>query len=572
MATDRRRNNSQRFMSLGYVGVSLGLAVLLLPTIFRPPQDQQNSSAAFSPDAPPDDTPPEVIIQSLGQARSSTAGSESVAQEVVVIEEFEVPPKRQAVRAGCFGDPPRQTESLYSHLCVPAWTGTDNGGSTWQGVSGDEIRLLVATSVDTPVEAGRLNRDFEATDTETERELKVFQTYFNERYEFYGRYLQIYVVKVSDTNDDVTRANMREAIAQYEPFAFVTTTGETYFVQVEEGVRAGLVSWTVFNNPLTYYAQSHPYLYSFSMDRTQQQAIAAELVCKQWAGKPPGDLNAKADPLFDYSAPRKFGLIAYVDPVSGVESSKEIFDRELGKCGATVDAYAEYNLGENAENIAGSVTKMRSAGVTTVILAIDPLTPGALANEAEKSGYMPEFFCAIGCQDNGTGRLLPDESSAHFVALSPTEIPRDDVDKDWYRAYKEIDPEGEPSDDYRFHRFQQLAGGIQHAGTNLNPDTFWQGLVTQPCRAPEPKWSIGGCYSGPDAAATVHVAGDFTYTDYVSIMWMDNAADDPNSTSAGAWCYMNFGMRYGLGEMPTEPLPFRDPERCWVTPPRGEQG
>ena len=52
------------------------------------------------------------------------------------------PPRpRRAVRGRCFGDPPRQTESLYSALCVPAWTDGDNGGDTAPGVTADEIRV-----------------------------------------------------------------------------------------------------------------------------------------------------------------------------------------------------------------------------------------------------------------------------------------------------------------------------------------------------------------------------------------------------------------------------------------------
>ena len=55
-------------------------------------------------------------------------------------------------------------------------------------------------------------------------------------------------------------------------------------------------------------------------------------------------------------------------------------------------------------------------------------------------------------------------------------------------------------------------------------------------------------------------------------MWFDNAGDDPTSSSAGAWCYMNMGARYKITEIPTEPFPFRQPDKCIFTPPRGEQG
>src|SRR5688500_15884936 len=40
----------------------------------------------------------------------------------------------------CVGDPPRQTEDPQSPPCVPYWEG-DNGGSTYKGVTRDEIRI-----------------------------------------------------------------------------------------------------------------------------------------------------------------------------------------------------------------------------------------------------------------------------------------------------------------------------------------------------------------------------------------------------------------------------------------------
>src|SRR5688572_26718860 len=143
----RSRSSSkplERILPISYVGVAIVLAALLLPTILRPPQDLQNTSAAFSPDAPPDEPPPEALLQSLRQASSSTAGSQVEIVEEVVVEEGAAPPKpKKAVRVGCFGDPPRQTESLYSALCVPAWTGTDNGGSTAPGVTKSEVNIAI---------------------------------------------------------------------------------------------------------------------------------------------------------------------------------------------------------------------------------------------------------------------------------------------------------------------------------------------------------------------------------------------------------------------------------------------
>lgn len=578
MARNRTTKPLERMLPMGYLGVALALAALLLPTILRPPQDLQNTTAAFSPDAPPDDTPPEAILQSLRQASSSTAGAAAPAEEEqqqviieeVIQEEAPPPPKKQAVRAGCYGDPPRQTESLYSALCVPAWTGGDNGGETTRGVTKDEIKIGIGVPTSSVVEAGRLEREFQPDDQETERLLKVWQTYFNERFEFYGRYLQFYVAKVDASDENAARAAVRQASTEDGgKFAFLNNYAVTEAAAANEAIAQKMITFVSDFNPADFYKKNHPYAYSFDMDSWLLGAMGQEYLCKQLVGKPPGDLNEKADPTFDYTKPRVWGLIIYQDEVRA--GSTQRAKDGLAKCGGQYKAIVEYNLNDDSNKIAGAVTKMRSEGVTTIVVGVDPLTPPVLAYEADRTGYQPEWFCAAGCAGNGTGRLLPDNQANHFVALSSREIPRADADKDWYRAYKEIDPEGAPDPEY-FRNLQQLAGGIQHAGPNLTPESFWSGLKKQPCRTPDPIWSIGGCYSDPNPTSDVHYLGDYTYSDFMSFMWFDNAGDDPVSSSTGAWCYMHHGARYKYGEIPTEPFPFKKPDQCIFTPPRGQQG
>src|SRR5688500_17401543 len=109
----RRMRTSATYVPVGYLMAAVALAAILFPSILRPPQDLQSTTASFSPDAPADDAPPEVVLQALRQASSSTAGSRTSEE---LIEEDPgppaPPPKKQAARGRCFGDPPRTTESL----------------------------------------------------------------------------------------------------------------------------------------------------------------------------------------------------------------------------------------------------------------------------------------------------------------------------------------------------------------------------------------------------------------------------------------------------------------------------
>ena len=564
-----RRSALTRSLPIGYLAAAIVLVAVLLPTALRPPQDQQNTSAAFSPDAPPDDAPPEALLQSLRQARSSTAGARE--QTIEVVDEAPPPPpkEKKASKAGCYGDPPRQTESIYSALCVPAWVPPPegNGGKTWRGVFPDEIRLgmVVASSSDVP--EGRLGREFSETDVPEERDLKMLQTYFNDRFETYGRYLQLYIVRQSTSTEDGQRASVQLADS-YELFAMLGNASAASI----EAIRLGMIDVGSVNYPVDFYNDNFPYAYSFSMDSWQTRYIGSELICKHFGGgKPPGELNERMDESFDYNAPRKFGLVSYQD-TARTGATAMITDR-LRQCGIELTVSQEYNLTSNQASLGGVMTKFRAAGVTTVILNVDGLTPTVLTDEADRQGYFPEYVHTGtgGLDSAATGRLMNDRQARHVVGLSPNEIPRFDEDKDWYRAFKEVDPESTPEPDMasEFRNMQQLAGAIQWAGPKLNPDTLWKGFHAQPYREPQPQWSIGGGYR--DNLGWVSYK-DLTYEDYLSIIWFDQTQRADGEDLVGAWCHVWSGRRFRVSELPTEPIPWFDRSQCIVSAPRGEQG
>jgi hypothetical protein len=541
--------------------VALVAGALLLPTALRPPIDQQSSSAAFSPDAPPDDTPPEALLQAIRQASSSTAGGTinetAAAPEVVTTPTPPPPPVRRPVRNRCFGDPPRQTESLYSALCVPAWTGSDNGGETSFGVTGEEIRIGIGVGESSTVPEGPLAYGFSGDDSDETHDLKVWQTYFNDRFEFYGRKLHFVVAQQSITDEDQQRQSVEELAAQ-KVFAITAGAYGQPSAAQAEAARRKIVDVGAIGNACSYFQKAHPYAYSFIIDGCQARKMHTELACKQLAGKPPGSINKKRDTLMNYSEPRKWGLILYQDEVhfGGVEAYKD----DMAKCGVTFEATQQYNLTSSQQDIAGTMAKMKQAGVTTVMISTEVFSPIALTYEAARLAYYPEWV-HIGLEIAATARLYDVEEVGNMVGLGVLEIPRSNPDTDWFRAYKEIDPDGEPAEG-PFRSLQQIAGGIQGAGPHLTPETFWEGLQKLPHRVPDPIWSVGGGY-GPN---------DYTYMDYGSLIWWDWNGKDPNSTSNGSWQFVNMGKRYRVGELPTEPVAWWDTSSSMTSPPKGTQG
>ena len=521
---------------------------------------------------PPDENPPEIVLQSLRQAQSSTAGATAavaVDERGISRPSASTSPAASLCGAGVSATLRDSTESLYSALCVPAFTGTDNGGATAKGVTADQIVIGVQVSSSSEVPEGPLARDFSPTDTDDAHDLKVWQTYFNDRFVFYNRYLQFYVVKASTTDEDLARAAVEAANDKI--FAYIPS-GLEISGAAAAGRRSEARPSRSFpgRTRVDFYHSSRPYAYSFDIDSWQMRALGPELACKHWWGEPPGSLNNKMDLTFDYDAPRAFGLVLYQDSVR--TGARELFSNNFSRlCGGVFKEVAEYNLNDNQAAIGDTVAKMRRAGVTTIMLGVDPLTPAVLTNAAARLQYFPEWIGVVGTESNSSGRYLQDDQANNVVSIAQIEIPRSSADKDWYRAYKEIDPNGDPSSRY-FRELQQLSGGIQGAGPGLTPETFWDGLTKQPCRAPVPEWSIGGCYRKADPTSDLHYLGDYSYADYVALQWFDNGGKDPNSSVPGAWCYMYNGRRFEYTTLPTDPLPFRDPTQCIFTPDKGVQG
>ena len=562
------RSSTGRFVPVGYLVAAVAAAALLLPTALRPPVDQQSSSAAFSPDAPPDDTPPEALLQAIRQASSSTAGGTINEEEppppppedpeTITVQQTIPPPKPKAVRNRCFGDdPPRQTESLYSAVCVPAWTGDDNGGATAFGVTKDEVRIGLTIGESAAEPEGPIDYEFSETDTENMHHYKVWQTYFNERFEMYGRKMRFVLAKQSITDEDQQRQSVQK-FKEHGTFAITAGGyGQASSAQAET-VRQKIIDFGSVLNPCSFYRGNHPYAYSFIIDGCRARMMHTELACKQFAGKPPGSLNEEKDLFMSYTEPRVWGLILYQD--ESHYGGTSAYEDDMAKCGVKFAEKQEFNLTSSQQDIAGTMAKMKRAGVTTIIIATEVYTPIVLTAEATKLQYFPEWV-QIGLEIPDSARLYDQDQARHMVGLAGLEIPRHKTDRDYYRAYKEIDPEGDP-EDVAFRSLQQIAGGIQGAGPKLTPQTFWEGLQKLPHRTPDPVWSVGGGF-GPD---------DFTYMDYTSLIWWDPAGKDPNSSSAGAWQFVYFGKRFKVGELPSEPVPWFDKSQSITSPPKGEFG
>jgi hypothetical protein len=544
----RQRASSGRrddLVPYGAVIAALLAIVFLLPSALRPPQQPPPPSQELSPDAPPDNT--DSIISSFRRGQSGTGeGVGAQGEETGGVVEAggpAAPPAPAPPAAACpfgYGNPPRQTFSIYSAPCAGTFTG-DNGGDTANGVTATEIHLVVPGGTEgfAPDEPPPGDED------DWDRTWRIYQKWLNSHYQFYGRKVRLY--KLDPGGDEETRkakaARFADEIHVFAALGQGATNG------IELARRKIIYFGEVFDQwDDSFTEPRRPYLWTWHGSATLMRKLTAEYVCGRLANRP-----AKfAGPAYSGSV-RKFGAI-YDDGDGKKDGGEEIKRFVKERCGVDVDpVIGVQGLGDTqaaASSFATAVSRFVQAGVTSVIVPLNWLLTGALTSTAKSHGYVPEWIIAAeGLNDYNVQARTYDQSEwvRHAFGISGAEI-EEDQDlagvpsfHDGYRAYKEMDPGNDP---HRgpflfFPMLQQIANGIQMAGPNLTPESFERGLFSIPLREGPPNWAQSGGYR----------PGNYGHATAVGEIWWDPSAID-SAANPGAYRWTRNGLRWKLGQLP----------------------
>jgi hypothetical protein len=193
-----RRHRGGRRLGLTYAGLS-GLLVLALLPALHPPRPPLPPVAAFAPVAQQNITkPPPDQASTAGKGANQNGNGEAGGGSATPTPS-PTPPSSSANPNGlgassnsqgstsvprtldCVDGPggPRQVEDTQSPPCVPYWKG-DNGGSTARGVDANTIRIGVG---------------------ETQNESDLWNKFFNDRFQLYGRQIQLVPIKCGGDSD-----------------------------------------------------------------------------------------------------------------------------------------------------------------------------------------------------------------------------------------------------------------------------------------------------------------------------------------------------------------------------------
>lgn len=547
--------------------VMLGLLVVM-PSALDLPQSTPTETVEYAP-VPPDDQvdvpPPAGNFSSLGLGSSS-----GLSPEPLPDVEPDGGQGRQVKLPGskrCVGSPPRQTEDPLAPPCVGFFQG-DNGGATYQGVTREEVRVLVMVagySSTGNYRGGNEDQPYgtyydlaepaKESEHSSTRYLRAWQRYFNERYQTYGRFVHFfaYYPKLA-THPEARRAEAAENYEKVRPFAVVWPTTVAGIPEYNEvaaskgvltfsglfGLRAGIFR--------QYPKLAWGYLPSLEEHATNFSAFACEKVAPH-----PVSFSGIAT---DRGRPRRYGLI--YTTAAALPLSKEfvkLVRPQLSRCGIDFAEEATHPFtGRQVDSRTGpeyaaeAMARFQGSGITTIIWMFGYETNFSKA--AAAINYRPEWILAgDGLSEsvwNGQGQ----EQSVwdHAMAFTlHTKTAFGGVSEPCRDAYLQVDPDiprgtlDMAITCFFYDELRQLFTGIQVAGPKLTPTSLDRGFHAIP-PIPSRDPAVPSCYYKP---------GDYTCVKDGTLFWYDAEYQDENTANtAGCWRLAGGGRRYLPGGWP----------------------
>jgi len=373
----------------------------------------------------------------------------------------------------------------------------------------------------------------------------VLAEYFNSRFQFYGRKIKIvffdgkgnFNTELQGGGQEQVEADAVKAAEEIKAFADIIAISAPYSDAL---ARRGVLSFGAPFMSAQWMAARRPYAWSPTVDCTFLQQSVSDYINKRLAGRAAkyagGDLKGK---------PRAFAVLAPENPwyQQCVDAGEKVA-REAGHPYRSRIAYKlDFNTLSN--QAASVVAKLKSEKITSVICGCDPIFPIFLTSKAQEQGYFPEWIITgAGFIDlDVIGQLYQQDQWSRSLGLSfigPLQPLRATTG---YNAFKVVRPNEEPSNlvDLLYYQLYMLAIGLQHAGPNLNPETFERGMYAYP----------GG--SGP-AGTWKFSPGRYTPMQDAREIYWDRNAVSPQNKEKGSYVETMPGKRFRPGDWPaTDP-------------------
>jgi hypothetical protein len=465
--------------------------------------------------------------------------------------------------------------------CVNPWPESkDNGGATAPGVTATAINVVVyapndqmfsASSAETP--PMNLATGGRASVADVVKDWQAAYDYGIEHYgthQMWGRRPDIEVVTATGPDEAAQRADAVEVIDKKPFMVFDMTRPSTGGAPVFSAAVADH-KIVVFSPSTTSRigAQQSPYRFSWNSDPESSTVLAAAFVGRSLAGR---KAQWAGDDHFT-SKVRTFGVI---HPTTGFDIAQYAKYLKQNGGGASAGQDLSYDpadaqqLPEQAQTM---VSKLKTSGVTSVVLFADSGLLGPLLKAATAQDYHPEWiFTGFQFHDfDGFGRTFDQDQMKHAFGLSNL--------SPWTQA---------PSLAYLSWSIWYwgttqgstwaIAGGlfgymyaaITFAGPNLTAENVKKGLFARP--------ASGGAADGTTAFEDgFGKTTGMPYDEYAplgadrALVWWSSDTTGPSNAigveGKGLFMYLDAGKRYGYKGFPKTLPKFFDKTRSTAEVP-----
>ncbi|HEX3827530.1 MAG TPA: hypothetical protein VHV82_09690 [Sporichthyaceae bacterium] len=446
-------------------------------------------------------------------------------------------------RVQVVGDP-------YSPPCIAWAKGKDNGGATSPGVTRDAVRISFRMPIEDISDYEGVIRQLTGdkgnaiptpTEADVRRTIQDYITYFERNFQTYGRKIEMVewkgkgsvINEIVGAGQEAAQADAIKAAKELKVFADVSAFTQPYNDAL---ARQGVVAIGAPYLSRQWFAAHQPYSWSPFPDCTSLAQTIAEYLNKRVFGHPadhagPGVLGK----------PRKIALVAPDNPEyqQCADAGEEIINAAGNKAARYNYTLDLATISDQANNLAA---KLKQDGITTVVLATDPLLPLLLTSRMSQQNYYPEWVVTgTALTDlDVVGQFYDQAQWKHAFGLSMLGEQQPQGASFAYAAAKSVDPNHEPifGAELIYYFCYMVATGIQMAGPDLTPQTFAAGMRAYP----------GG--TGP-AGTWGYPKGEYSpYRDSREIWW-DPAAVSVFNNAPGRYASTN--QRYKQGSWPTGP-------------------
>ena len=464
----------------------------------------------------------------------------------------------------------------FAQPCFAPFSG-DNGGATAPGVTGDDITIVYYEGQESDPIINYITEAAHVDDTNGDQfaTMKELMRYYETYYELYGRKINLVTFEgTGNATDEVAaRADAAQIALQYKPFVVLGGPALTSAFADELAAHKVICISCTPGQPASFYSDRDPYVWGLDGSPLQKQSHVVEFLTKQIIGK---NASHGGDAVKD--KPRQLGLL-YLENSAAAKDVAETFKAAMDAAGSPFAEVVAYQLDPSTIQATATqvITRMKAAGVTTVVFNGDPVAPRDFTKEATAQEYFPEWVVAapllVDVAAFARGYDQEQWKHAFGVTQLAARTPSDQIGYfHIYRWFTGVDPPADGSIGVFAPYPALFFAAVQAVGPDLTPETFRDALFSLPGTSAglaisQPFLSYGQKGYWPD--------NDYMGIDDATAFWWDPSATGPDEIrrdGVGMYQYVDGGKRYLPGQWPTTDKMF-DPAGAvalYTSPPPGE--